>query len=657
MANDETQADFDEAEDAVQALKEHEDVASVVQDIHKFASENKKAYRDQVDAAEALHLKKNKQDKPSSEAALDHAATVLAAHDHGRRDAIAKVTKGIADAVLPAEEKAVKADVKAEVKAAGPAGQIPIVNADNAPGVVANVATPPTQAPIMQGGAASSATAPQVNGAPSPSDTSVQAAAAPQAGTPVSAPPASAPPGVPANAPLQSSVLPPGVSPPAQPALANKAQEATDFALAAEEQHNALNLDGDAPKTVAGMRDEQRNLQTDSENMEAAANNFQQAGQALEDPIKTQRAHDEQRAAQSYLTDLENITQAYQTKSKDQMTHYQSAIDDFRETNSNPWPDHSIGWQIGSALFIGLNQLGSSLGGANAPNQAMKMFEQANERALQQMQMQLAQKREGIGDQKNLLDHMRTVFDNDKTALQATRVAGLQMIASQAEQSLAQLAPEKRSMQAQETVARLAASHDQERSKLDQLQVKGMEEDARKAKERAFRATMKRLGQKHEDTEKNYTTMGDAIVRGHQRGPTAKAVDNMQQADKALEFKQLYPNLDDMPAQEWNTFIEEVGKMASGGVLSEAGFHNLDVGTFQKKITDKEQLALNKPVGAGLGKFAREYMRYVEGVKKVNEKLVQKTDHQIFKSHERRLTAEQRERAKVDFDIVDADQK
>lgn len=336
-----------------------------------------------------------------------------------------------------------------------------------------------------------------------------------------------------------------------------------------------------------------------------------------------------------YAEGMQQLNVDNQQKIDGQMAHYRQAVDTLRNTNPNPYADHGTAYNIASALFIGMNQLGVQIGGKNAPNLAYQMIQDAHARDLQAAQYQLENAKGGVMREGQLLERMQGVFQNKRAALQAAKTALMEHTVAEAERQASQNNWQKNDLNSQKTVALLKAKLDENHKKtLDEavkqnhseytenateLHRRNMENIARLSLKMKVQENEQKTADKKEkadDKEDTETSKRLELERGAPQAVTAasKALVNGNTAMAVLDD---YKDLDDVPPHKVSLFIDEIAKMAKGGgAATESDKHALEIPTMKRKMAELEQKMGDKPVGAKQGAFIKDYAEYLEGMRK-----------------------------------------
>lgn len=161
--------------------------------------------------------------------------------------------------------------------------------------------------------------------------------------------------------------------------------------------------------------------------------------------------------ADQYKAQVTQLQDDYSRSMEGQMTRFREAVNNLKAINPNPWANRGTAFAIGSALAIGMNQLGLSMVGSNAPNVALQQINQARERDLKVQQLQLEGAQRNVQAEGSLLGHMQSVFHDKQTALLAAKAAGMEQIVARADAEFAKLLPAQRSAQAEAFIKNLHA--------------------------------------------------------------------------------------------------------------------------------------------------------------------------------------------------------
>lgn len=152
------------------------------------------------------------------------------------------------------------------------------------------------------------------------------------------------------------------------------------------------------------------------------------------------------------------------------------------------------------------------------------------------------------------------------------------------------------------------ASNDTRNSQIE------MQAADRKAKQEAHDAAAK--DKQDVVSQKARTDLFDKTEQMKSRGVVKNALEADRLVQNAKELIAMYPDPNKMPQAQVALLAHEMSKIASGGVGTEGGVHQLmpstGVGTFQKALS----YVLNEPTPANFGKFIKENSGYLEGLQK-----------------------------------------
>lgn len=195
---------------------------------------------------------------------------------------------------------------------------------------------------------------------------------------------------------------------------------------------------------------------------------------------------------QKYQQDQEDLVKKFQGELQTQSLKYKDAVDDLTNYNPNPWADRGTGFAIGSAIAIGLNQMGIAFGGGQGSNVALKMLDDSLNRDLMRQRLIVEQKKGNVEAQAGLLNHMLTIYKDQGTAIQAAKASAMQLVATRAQMQLMAKKPELRTLDDQKFIATTQAKAEIEYRKLQDATVKNtISIHKAKAQEMEFNATQK----------------------------------------------------------------------------------------------------------------------------------------------------------------------
>lgn len=149
---------------------------------------------------------------------------------------------------------------------------------------------------------------------------------------------------------------------------------------------------------------------------------------------------------------------------------------------------------------------------------------------------------------------------------------------------------------------------------------------------------------KAKDSDKAYTDLNDKLLKPRGNQSVQQAMLGQAATSKMKELMALYPNLDDMPQDQVNTFRMELAKAAGGGVATEGMMKELSTPSTWSHIKNMISMRENKPLGADLGAFLKNNKNYVEGLDKTNNGIVNKYTKDAFNGSKNRLSPEQQQR-------------
>lgn len=364
-----------------------------------------------------------------------------------------------------------------------------------------------------------------------------------------------------------------------------------------------------------------------------------QAQQAIIDEVELGKQEQLAGVANDYKQKLTEINEKYQTQMDGQLAHYRQAVDELRAFSPEVYTQTSTGWNVGAALAIGLNQMGVAMAGNNAPNQAMGMIRDSVNRRMEDAKMALETKRGGVMREGQLLERMREVWGDEKTAFAATKAAMWDDIKSQAERDLAGKSPELRGLQAKETIAKISAEQAHAMQGLvdtaTQLQQQRRLAEIHEQNSEANKA-VKLINAQNRVDVKAASDEGKAVTEFYDKmeGGGRGTPDHVK---KALEVTRLVgnaegiakkfgeptkENLDKLTGTQVALLVSEVSKIAKGGSATEGEMHMLLPAGFQQRLAKFASESANKPIGAKAGAYVKDYLDYLKTLREDNQALV-----------------------------------
>lgn len=153
---------------------------------------------------------------------------------------------------------------------------------------------------------------------------------------------------------------------------------------------------------------------------------------------------------------------------------------------------------------------------------------------------------------------------------------------------------------------------------------------------------------RQQNQDKVYTEANNKLT--NPRGNTAvqQAMTGVASGKKAMDLINMYPNLNNMPAQQVSTLAQEIAKVASGGVGSEHGQQSLEANTVQSNWKKFVSNISGEPTGAELGAFIQQNKNYLENMTKTNQDTINNYGKMVYNGYKNRFTDDQDTQFKQD---------
>lgn len=117
----------------------------------------------------------------------------------------------------------------------------------------------------------------------------------------------------------------------------------------------------------------------------------------------------------------------------------------------------------------------------------------------------------------------------------------------------------------------------------------------------------------------------------------AQAEKDLYSVGKTDSLFKLYPDLDKIPDAQKNLIIQEVAKVATGGVPPGHEINALDPNTPEAKLQKLWGQAVNQPQGAGLGAYLKELKKYTTVLGSDAQKVIQDKYGRVIESSKKQL--------------------
>lgn len=134
--------------------------------------------------------------------------------------------------------------------------------------------------------------------------------------------------------------------------------------------------------------------------------------------------------------------------------------------------------------------------------------------------------------------------------------------------------------------------------------------------------------------------VSDQVQRLQSRGASKIAAQNELFANNALSLVDQYPNLQDMPKAQVELFMQEVAKIAKGGVATSGELHGLLPNSLIGNLQAVAGKLLNEPTGAQAQNYVNEMIPYLKDLKANSQKYLGTQVNNILESNKSRLKPE-----------------
>jgi hypothetical protein len=214
-----------------------------------------------------------------------------------------------------------------------------------------------------------------------------------------------------------------------------------------------------AGQTAVGQAEEGASLQREEQDKMQGHEAAMQE-QKLRDDIENEKLSSQAEMISGFQKDQHARAQKYAAALESQSIKYQAAVDDLKSINPNPWADKGTGYQIGRAIAIGLSQMGVAFQGGQGANIALKMLDDGLNRDLQ-VQRNAYEQADNTAKRAGMVyDRMRGMYQDQNLAAQAAKTTSLALVAARAQAQLLAKAPQLRTLQDQQFIAKLQAEHE-----------------------------------------------------------------------------------------------------------------------------------------------------------------------------------------------------
>ena len=142
----------------------------------------------------------------------------------------------------------------------------------------------------------------------------------------------------------------------------------------------------------------------------------------------------------------------------------------------------------------------------------------------------------------------------------------------------------------------------------------------------------------------------------------SKDIQNAKEAirnvDNAQSLLSEYPDLNKMPQAQASLLVQEISKIAKGGVSGDAEYREIMPSTVASHVMNGLSKLGNKPTGSELGAFLKEYQPYLDTIKTNSANLVNARNSRILDANRKRLGEENYNMLKSTYgEIYGPDQK
>lgn len=136
---------------------------------------------------------------------------------------------------------------------------------------------------------------------------------------------------------------------------------------------------------------------------------------------------------------------------------------------------------------------------------------------------------------------------------------------------------------------------------------------------------------------KAYTDLNQRIVQFRGNQQVQRAAMGVGSGKRALDLISLYPDPNQMPPDKANLLATEIAAMATGGVPTEAGAHNVAADTVASRWAQFVQKVGNEPTGAQLGAFIGQNKAYIQDMLGTNQSIVKDYQKTIYDGYKHRI--------------------
>ena len=179
--------------------------------------------------------------------------------------------------------------------------------------------------------------------------------------------------------------------------------------------------------------------------------------QAMEDAAQY---HQARLATQKIENDQIELSNRHATRIQNEMNTLDQMKEDYSKTNIDPshfWSDMTTGNKILSGIALALGAIGGSVDGRN---RAVDIFENAINRDINVQKANLEKKAQTMQMQRSVLADMRTQFNDENSAVAATKAIALDRLKMQIEENALQVKSPLAQAQAQGLLAEVELKRD-----------------------------------------------------------------------------------------------------------------------------------------------------------------------------------------------------
>lgn len=154
---------------------------------------------------------------------------------------------------------------------------------------------------------------------------------------------------------------------------------------------------------------------------------------------------------------------------------------------------------------------------------------------------------------------------------------------------------------------------------------------------------------KDPDQNALYTKLTDKIdnFRGDKAAQQASV--NLLSADNALKLVNKYADLNQMSTKDYNLLVDELGKIATGGVPGVHTQESIAASTLESKWSEFTSTVGGKPSPAQLGEFIKNNVEYLHDLRETSQDLVDAHNMKSFNGLKRQLDDEHIKNFQEDF--------